>query len=53
MINGTLIINFVEEQEELSLYIWTPKKLDVRRRQPAGARLAGLLVVVEVGDDAL
>lgn len=33
MINGKFIMNFVEEQEELSLYIWAPWKLYVRRRQ--------------------
>lgn len=37
-------MNFVEEQEELSLSIWAHLELDGRRRQAKGIRLADCVV---------
>lgn len=39
MINERLIMNFVEEQEELSLSIWACLELGRRRRQAKGERV--------------
>jgi len=37
-------MNFVEEQEELSLSIWTPLDCDGKRRQAKGKRVADCVV---------
>lgn len=44
MINETLIINFVEEQEDLSLSIWTHQELERRRRQGKGKGVTDCVV---------
>lgn len=45
MINATFIMNFVEEQEVLSLSIWPQHKLDGKRRQANEIKVTGPLVV--------
>lgn len=43
----TLIMNFVGEQEVVSLFIWTQYKLDGRSRQAKEIRVTGAVVVEE------
>lgn len=47
MINETLIMNFVGEQEVVSLLIWTQCKFDGKRRQAKEIRVTGPVVVEE------
>lgn len=47
MINETLIMNFVGEQEVVSLFIWTQYKLDGISRRAKKIRLTCLVLVEE------
>lgn len=47
MFNETLTMNFVGEQEVLSLSIWAQYKLNGRRRQAREIRVTGPVVVEE------
>lgn len=47
MITETLIINFAEEQEVVSLFIGTKYKLDGRRRRAKEIRVTGPVVAEE------